>query len=274
MSQSKNLLDKTRELEKEFLNSSFLAPVRGEVAVRIGGILYTLNVEPKNFEGWAVLKPKDFTTAVVAGDPQPHQIYEYLKAFPLLRCMLLKKIRGKTWLALPYNLSDAMQRFKIKRPFLIHLVERGDVFEHIKAAYDGANFWFESVDAGVSLEKIEKMREGITRQQEEIQIKDFTREERMAYSFVLSDVKEELMGREERNIRDALKRGGAELSSYGEAEGNHVVRWKFDGEEYTTVVKKENLSVVSAGICLSHRDELFDLTSIVGVMREHKRRWD
>lgn len=274
MSQSKNLLDKTRELEKKFLNSTFLAPVMGEVAVRISGLTYKLDVEPRDFEGWAVLKPKDFTTASVTGDPQPHQIYEYLKNFPSLRCILLKKIRGKTWLALPYNLSDSMQRFKIKKPFLVHLVERGDVFEHIKAAHDGSNFWFESTGSGSSLEKTEKMREGITKQQEEIQVRDLTREERMAYSFVLSTVKEELVGRDERKIKEALNRGGAELSSYSEAEGDFVVKWKFDGEEYTTVVKKENLSVVSAGICLSHRDELFDLTSIVGVMIEHKRRWD
>ncbi len=269
---SKNLLDKTRELEKKFLNSSFLAPVRGEVAVRISGIVYKLDVEPKDFEGWAVLKPKDFTTASITGDPQPHQIYDYLKNFPSLRCILLKKIKGKTWLALPYNLSDSLQRFKIKKPLLVHLVERGDVFEHIIASYDGVNFWFESIDTGSSLENIEKLREGITKLLEEIHIRDLTKEERMAYSFVLSTVKEELVSRDERKIKEALNRGGAELSSYSEAEGDYVVKWKFDGEEYTTVVKKENLSVVSAGICLSHRDELFDLTSIVGVMREHKRR--
>ena len=273
MSQSKNLLDKTRELEEKFLTSTFLAPVMGEVAVRISGLTYKLDVNPPGFEGWAVLKPKDFTAAIVTGDPQPHQIYDYLKNFPSMRCILLKKIKGKTWLALPYNLSDSMQRFRIKKPFLVHLVERGDVFEHIRAVHDGVSFWFESLDTGVSLEKIEKMREGITNQREEIQLKDFTREERMAYSFVLSTVKEYLVDREERKIKNALKRGGAQLSSYSEAEGGYVVKWKFEGEEYTTVVRKQDLSVVSAGICLSHRDELFDLTSIVGVMDENRRRW-
>lgn len=270
---SKTLLDKTRELEEKFLNSTFLAPVRGEVAVRISGLTYKLDVNPRGFEGWAVLKPKDFTAAIVTCDPQPHQIYDYLKNFPSLRCILLKKIKGKTWLALPHNLSDSMQRFRIKKPFLVHLVERGDVFEHVRAVHDGVSFWFESIYTGVSLEKTEKMREGITKQQEEIQFKDLTREEKMAYSFVLSTIKEDLVDREERKIKNALKRGGAELSSYSEAEGRYVVKWKFEGEEYTTVVRKENLSVVSAGICLSHRDEIFDLTSIVGVMDEHRRRW-
>ena len=269
---SKNLLDKTRELEDKFLTSTFLAPVRGEVAVRISGLTYKLDVNPPGFEGWAVLKPKDFTTAIVTGDPQPHQIYDYLKNFPSLRCILLKKIKGKTWLALPFNLSDSMQRFRIKKPFLVHLVERGDVFEHIRTVHDGASFWFESIDTGVSLEKTEKMREGITKQQEEIQFKDLTREEKMAYSFVLSTVKEELVDREERKIKNALKRAGAELSSYSEAEGGYVVKWKFEGEEYTTVVRKEDLTVTSAGFCLSGRDELFDLTSIISVRREYTQR--
>ena len=38
MSQRKTLLDKTRELEEKFLTSTFLAPVMGEVAVRISGL--------------------------------------------------------------------------------------------------------------------------------------------------------------------------------------------------------------------------------------------
>ncbi len=272
--ENKNLLDKTRELEEKFLNSTFLAPVLGEVAVKICGFINRLDVEPRDFEGWAVLKPEDFTLANVIAEPQPHQIYDYLKNYPSLLCILLKKLRGKTWLALPFNLSDSMQRFRIKKPFLVHLVERGDVFEHIRAVHDGVSFWFQSIDRGISLEKIEKMREGITKQQEDIQLKDITREERMAYSFVLSTVKEELVDREERKIKNALNRGGAQLSSYSEAEGGYVVKWRFEGEEYTTVVRKEDLTVVSSGICLSHKDELFDLTSIVGVMREHQDRWD
>lgn len=267
-----DLIEKTKELEKDFLDTTFLAPVKGLVVVKLGGMVYRLRAEPEDFEGWAVLKPKDYATARVISEPQPHQVYDYLKNYPSLRCILLKKIRGRTWLSLPYNLSDAAQRFKISKPFLVHLVERGGTFEQIKVSYDGLNFWYESASATASLEKVEKMREELTRKQEEIKLKDLTREERMAYSFMLSAIKEELLSREERKIRDALKKGGAELSSYLEAEEEYVVKWKFEGEEYITTVRKQDLAVVSSGICLSGREELFDLTSIVGVMREHEER--
>jgi hypothetical protein len=48
-----------------------------------------------------------------------------------------------------------------------------------------------------------------------------------------------------------------------------LVTWATpDGEVHTSAIAKHDLTVLSAGICLSDRDTDFDLASLVGVMRD------
>ncbi|MBX9695168.1 MAG: hypothetical protein K2Z81_22470, partial [Cyanobacteria bacterium] len=72
----------------------------------------------------------------------------------------------------------------------------------------------------------------------------------------------------------ALAHAGARLDRYSEtAQGDGVatVRYVVDGADFSATVRLDDLSIVSSGICLSGRDRDFDLTSLVGVMREFAR---
>ncbi len=70
-------------------------------------------------------------------------------------------------------------------------------------------------------------------------------------------------------IRRALEHAGATLESFWFGDDDAVaVRYSVDGNTHVSVVRRKDLSVVSAGICLSGLDRQFDLSSLVSVMRE------
>jgi hypothetical protein len=79
----------------------------------------------------------------------------------------------------------------------------------------------------------------------------------------------------EQRLRRALARADAELHSFSEAPAHDgepahlVVEWSRQGQRYRyrSVVAK-NLTVIASGICLSGRDDDFDLTSLVSVMAD------
>ena len=137
----------------------------------------------------------------------------------------------------------------------------------------GSNFWFETIKFGADVERKEKLRERIESQSYAIP-KDLesglTPEERIAFGFASQFHKQATMSNLEKRLHGELGKYGASMSKYVERGENVSVQWKdeYTGSTYTTVLKKDSLDVVTAGICLSGGDKRFDLQSLVGVVRE------
>jgi hypothetical protein len=79
---------------------------------------------------------------------------------------------------------------------------------------------------------------------------------------------------DEQRLRDALQMGGGDLREFRDRGDFWQVEWTTrNGEYHTSAISKNDLTVISSGICLSGYDRNFDLQSLVGVI-EARDDWD
>lgn len=289
MTDIRDLLGRLAAEEERLLAREFLAPCvgGGRVRTNVGGLLYTFDVRPSDYEGWGVFRPAGESVAQFAREATFVQIAEYLKLFPIVRLRLAYQLRGATWLAYPAGEADFRQRFATSaeevRPVLAHLVADGRQFEQIVARALGGNFWCEEADRRADPLDAEKLRQawGANETPEALAWKNLTPEMRTCYSLVFRRAEQERererrrkearrearATRDEQRLRDALRFGGGALREYRDRGDFWLVEWTTcDGERHTSAIAKADLTVLSAGICLSGEDRKFDLQSLVGVV--------
>lgn len=280
MTDIRKLLNQIAAQENQLRETQFLAPcVRGgTVRTRVANIIYNFAPKPPKFEGWGIFQPVDEKIAEVVDEPSLPQLAEYLKLLKPLRLRLAYVLRGKTWLAYPMNEGDALQRFGIAKPVAVHLVTDGTTFEPIIARFDGTYWWFDECDRRDDPLITENLREHLKKvtPPEEIRFKGITPEMRTVYDLTAQQAKE-FEGkmqhrRDEQRLRKALQMGGGEMREFRDRQDHWTIEWTTaNGEHHTSAISKNDLTVISSGICLSGRDRDFDLQSLVGVIE--KRDW-
>jgi hypothetical protein len=266
-------LERLAALEEGFQRREFLAPVlRGAgVQVRIAGIVCRLRVEPPHFQGWGVCRPVSYTAARLARPATLAERQRYLELFPRVRLILCRR-EGGHWLGTPAHRGDG--RFRLSGPVPVRLAEEARLFEVVQTRCDGAQFWFERPDPRRDPAAAAYLRQALQDMVEpdKLQRPGLTAEERDAYALsyrpALEADREARRGRTEARLRQALAHAGAGLKDYLEREDCYQVEYEVDGSTHVSVVGKRDLSVQAAGICLSGEDTLFDLQSLVGVLRQ------
>ncbi len=304
----------------------------GRIRTRVGQMVYEF--KPKsNFVGWGHFRPLNDHEAEVLGEALPWQRAAYLELFPALRVILLWPATNRSkalspqssvlaasahptgcspqsslvWWALPFNESDARQRFGLSgaEPLPILLCDPmggAQAFERVIARVDGKTLWFDGPDLTADPIHAEWLREAAAQTEPTEQfLPGLAGSERLALLFSqiraveLAQNEAELVAlrqrsqqeqqvwlreqagrsRLENRLRHALSKAEATLHSYSETinpdgtPGHLVVEWSERGQTYRyRSVLNRHLSVVSSGICLSGRDNDFDLTSLVSVMTD------
>ncbi|MBS1954688.1 MAG: hypothetical protein JST89_10905 [Cyanobacteria bacterium SZAS-4] len=263
--------------EERVLSRSFVAPVvRGQqVSVRVEGIAYTMSVTDRNFEGWAILKSSSPKKATVCGAPTLEQIKNYLQLLPRFRLILLEEFDNQLWSLQAYN---ADSRAQISGPISIKLAQRPSRFETVCARFDGTSFWYESADRRRDPAVAQALREALQADvsPESLHVLGAVPQEKLAYRMLWIRKHPEFAGSVPRapqsdlqRIEGALNHAGAQLDGFWSEGADRVsVRYVVDGNTHVSSIRPSDLSVISAGICLSGMDQNFDLTSLVGVMRE------
>jgi hypothetical protein len=274
-----DLLDKMESAEDAFLETEFLAPVLpgGWVRVRIEGLVCTLRVTGQADPGWAILKPLSMDRARVVSEPTLRQVRDYLELFPAVRLLLLARARSD-WLAVPAHRGDS--RIQVEGPVRVHLATGVEPFQQVIARFDGGYFWFQDIDRRRSLAIAAYLRAEFNAGTpvEDLHKPTLTAEEREVYRLAQQAVEAERQAAEadrrdrvEVRLADALAHAGASLASYIEREDAYTVTYMVDGRRHRSTVRKDDLTVMAAGICLAGRDRRFDLQSLVGVLREGAR---
>jgi hypothetical protein len=271
----KDAFDKLAAAEERFLVSEFLAPVvrGGDVCVRIAGVVCRLQVTPRDFTGFGVFAPTSHSAAKLVRPATLAQRKQYLQLFPLVRLILCKRNKDE-WLAVAAHQGD--QRFRIAGLVPVRLVEEGQQFEVIHTRFDGANFWFEATDPSRDPSTATYLRKSLHEKlvPNLLERSGLTPEERLAYTvhFVKPEAtinKLDPTPQDPRDrLQDALQHSGAELLDYLERDDSYRVTYLLGGRQHVSAVRKSDLTVQVAGICLSGEDQQFDLASLVGVLRE------
>jgi hypothetical protein len=239
--------------------------------VRVAGVRCQLAVGPADFEGWGVFRARSAADAVLVRPASMGERRRYLELFPAVRLILVRRDAG-TWHAVAANAGDG--RFAITGLAPVRLADEGEPFDTVLTRFDGGQFWFESVDPRSDPGAPAYLRQELAKMAEPAKVRrsGLTAEQRAAYGVCYHDrlarAALDERSRGELRLRAALEHAGARLRDYAEQGDVYRVSYVVDGSRHTSVVRKGDLSVVTAGICLSGGDHAFDLGSLVGVLRE------
>ena len=191
--------------------------------------------------------------------------------------MLAEKI-DRQWLAFPAQRGDG--RFRIAGPIGLWLAaEDVERFDGVEAAFDGRSFWYAQRDRRADPAVSAYLRERFAQDPigdlppgaMTLHKRGLSREQRDVYAWLREQLKDAQRNRVEVRLANALGHAEATLHSYLERDGVYVVKYEVDGRERISTIRRGDLSVVTAGVCLSGQDQRFDLTSLVGVLREGER---
>ena len=269
------ILGRLADVEDRFLKSEFLAPVmRGRrIRVRIGDVVCTMRTEPESFEGWGVFRPRSHTVARYVREATLRERRSYLDCLPLVRMLLCRRANGG-WLAVP---AESGLQFVIEGTPCVRLVESGEAFQTVRVRFDGANFWFDSVESRQDPTLAGWLRDALQKEvpADELQRAGLTSVMRRAYATELERRREkdrvERHDRVESRLRHALQHSGANLQGFVEHADGYRVTWDAGGRRHVSSIDRDDLTVQVAGICLSGEDRKFDRGSLVGVVQEAER---
>ena len=262
----RDLIDRFAAAEEQFRAGEFLAPaVRGgSVFVRVAGVVCRFAAPPM-FRGWGVFRPIG-KRAVLSRRASLADRQRYLDLFPRRPLIAVQSV-DRDWVAWPAHQADS--RFGPPTLLPVLLAEEIQPFDHLIARFDGSQAWFDRTDDRADPTAAAYLRDALAdmRFPELVDRPRLTAEDRAAYRLAFETKKAALKDRTEDRLRDALGHAGADYRGHVERDDGYRVEFVVDGQRHVSIVSTD-LSVQLAGICLSGEDRKFDLSSLVGVLRQ------
>ncbi|MBS2035116.1 hypothetical protein JST97_09005 [bacterium] len=258
------LIQRLAQQELDWQGCHLLAPVvaPGRARVRLQGLVYQLSIVPPDYRGFGVFRLSAPGMAEFVRSATPPERENYLRLWPRRQLRLLRDYGSGCWMTLMGPVYE---------------VERGSLFELVEAAFDGRNYWYCRPVLNTRLRLAEEMAQALAERipTAELRLKGMTPEDRSGYDLcagrVVSEPRVGVVAEldDQARLTRALARGGGRLRSFSADNGLFQVSWQdSQGRSHHSTIRRDDLTVMSSGICLSGRDSDFDLTSLVGVMEE------
>jgi hypothetical protein len=278
-------LERLAAQEQAFIGTQFLAPLvaGGNVAVRIGGVVCNMKATPRNFEGFGIFKADSHSRATLVREATMNERRRYLDLFPRVLLVVFRRQRDLIS-AVPANQADG--RFSIEGQIELRLMgQEADLYDTIVARFDGNQFWFDRLDARGNPAAAPYLRQAFLNNvaPQDLDRSSLSPGHRLAFA-INHQVRIDAAAAAERarvldqrtraqeQLGEALGHAGARLRDFVEQGEQYRVTYEIDGQRHVSVVRRGDLTVQTAGICLSGLDANFDLASLVGVMREAREQ--
>ena len=240
---------------------SFVAPLPEADWVRVFTVQdntpYSFRVSMRDtLPGWYWVEPKSKSSARIGDNAYGPDRLEYLEELIPFNAITVDRVGDNTWLAVPYNASDAGQRgWKNAEPRKVFLVlDAVEPHEPILVReiaglllYDGPAF--------------------VSRQD----TPDFKRSRTILAQIKADEERIRLEQTTEGRLKSHLAFMGASLRDWVESGNGYKVTWEHEGHDYTMSIGAD-FELQSAGICLANTDSLHNLSSVVRVMQDYRGR--
>lgn len=277
-----NLFEKIAAKEKEFRSREFIAPYTPslkEAVVSMVGMLYKFKIYGYSGSGIGKFQPVDASNAKWIEDAEYEEQRKYFNALPRLYLTLCFQTE-EGWVSYPFKMETAKSKFGLTGETVVLNVSDCQRFDVVTARFDGVRFWYDEIFSGSDPVKADELRQlfekRISNKRKEIDlenIKGLSLEDKNAFSLASFSWDLFVKNSTESAIQELLENGGATLGSYIMRGTNIEIKWaSISGEKYISVVNKETLDVVSAGICLSGEDEKFHLKDLPFLIEGGEKR--
>lgn len=281
---SRELLRQLADKERELRTREFIAPYHPgckSAIIKMEGVHYKFRIVGLIGSGSNIglFQPVDPTCAKFVRDVDFDLRRRYLDILPHIHLILAYETE-RGWVAFPMNRESALVKFNLDSEVLVKGVTDVERFDTIIARYDGLHFWFDEPFAGADPVLAHHMREcfrpdwDVARMEKEIKVlKGLSAEQRRTFELaVVSWTLFRKLTTEDR-IKRVLESGGGTLGRYVLRGDNLEIKWSSpSGRLYTSLINKDTLDVVSAGICLSGEDRKFHLKDLPFIMDQGERQ--
>lgn len=279
----KKLFKRVAQQERKLLNQEFLTPYAPELksaVVKVDGLAYKFRIVGFRGTGYGIFRPVDSSCAKFLREADDGLVRNYLTALPGINFILVCQT-DRGWCGYPMNMESARKQIGLESEVIVKAVSDAERFDIVTARFDGLHFWFDELFPGGDPAKALKIRECFTDRHRNTSsmrskfdgIAGIIPEERQAFNLALSSWEMFQKQTTEGRLKEFLARGGASLESYVIRGQNIEIRWSSgSGRRYNSLVNKNTLNVVSAGICLSGGDSRFHFKDLPGVINEGETR--